>query len=92
MWHMDRACLLLAKSLRTLAKHSIGPSHYIFAAVLLLRLIVLARLSASAFLLPNSGDMQFYNEWARRIVGGQWTDHHAFYGLPLYPYLLAFLY
>jgi tetratricopeptide (TPR) repeat protein len=66
--------------------------HYVFAFVFLLRLIVLARLSASAFLLPNSGDMQFYNDWARRILGGQWTDHHAFYGLPLYPYLLAFLY
>jgi tetratricopeptide (TPR) repeat protein len=66
--------------------------HYVFAFVFLLRLIVLARLSASAFLLPNSGDMQFYNDWARRILGGQWTDHHAFYGLPLYPYLLALLY
>ena len=71
---------------------SLSPGSYVFAAVLLLRLIVLARLSASAFLLPNSGDMQFYNEWARRILTGQWTDHHAFYGLPLYPYLLAFLY
>ncbi len=65
---------------------------YVFAAVLCLRLIVLARLSGSSFLLPNSGDMQFYNDWARRILGGQWTDHHAFYGLPLYPYLLAFFY
>ncbi len=65
---------------------------YVFAGVLCLRLIVLARLSASSFLLPNSGDMQFYNEWARRILAGQWTDHHAFYGLPLYPYFLAFLY
>ena len=80
------------KSLGRLAKHSIGLSHYIFAAVLFLRLIVLARLSASAFLIPSSGDMQFYNEWARHILNGQWTDHHAFYGLPLYPYLLAFLY
>ena len=54
--------------------------------------MVLARLSSSAFLLPNSGDMQFYNDWARRILNGEWTDHHAFYGLPLYSYLLAFLY
>ena len=92
MWRMDRACLPLVKSLRRLTKHSIGPSHYIFAAVLLVRLIVLARLSASAFLLPSSGDMQFYNEWAQRILSGQWTDHYAFYGLPLYPYLLALLY
>jgi len=36
--------------------------------------------------------MHFYNEWAQRIVHGQITDYHAFYGLPLYPYLLAFLY
>jgi len=84
--------LLLVKSLGRFAKHSIGLSHYVFAAVLFLRLIVLARLSASAFLIPSSGDMQFYNEWARHILNGQWTDHHAFYGLPLYPYLLAFLY
>jgi Tfp pilus assembly protein PilF len=65
---------------------------YVFLAVLLLRMIVLGRLSASPFLLPNSGDMQFYNDWARRILNGQFTDHHAFYGLPLYPYLLALLY
>jgi tetratricopeptide (TPR) repeat protein len=36
--------------------------------------------------------MQFYNDWARRILSGQWTDLHAFYGLPLYPYFLALLY
>jgi tetratricopeptide (TPR) repeat protein len=36
--------------------------------------------------------MHFYNEWAQRILHGELTDHHAFYGLPLYPYLLAFLY
>jgi tetratricopeptide (TPR) repeat protein len=36
--------------------------------------------------------MHFYNEWAQRILHGQVHEHHAFYGLPLYPYLLAFLY
>ena len=36
--------------------------------------------------------MYFYNDWALRILHGQWTDHHAFYGLPLYPYLLALIY
>jgi len=60
--------------------------------VLLVRLFVLLRFSASAFLLPSQGDMHFYNDWALRILGGEWTDHHAFYGLPLYPYLLAGLY
>jgi Tfp pilus assembly protein PilF len=73
-------------------QHGLSPSHYLFASVFLLRLIVLLRLTSSPFLLPNSGDMHFYNEWAQRILHGQVTEHHAFYGLPLYPYLLASLY
>ncbi len=56
------------------------------------RLLVLARLADSHFLLPNAGDMRFYNDWALRIWHGQWTDHQAFYGLPLYPFFLALLY
>jgi tetratricopeptide (TPR) repeat protein len=72
-------------------RHALSPSHYLFAAVFLFRLIVLLRLTRSPFLLPNSGDMHFYNEWAQRILQGQ-VQHHAFYGLPLYPYLLACLY
>jgi hypothetical protein len=89
---MDRACLLLVKSLKRIMQHSSGPSHYIFAAVFLLRLLVLVRLTSSPFLLPNQGDMHFYNDWALRILRGQLTDHHAFYGLPLYAYLLAGIY
>lgn len=65
---------------------------YLFAAVVLLRVIALARMSNSPFLLPAHGDMHFYNDWALRILRGQWTDHLAFYGLPLYPYLLAGIY
>jgi tetratricopeptide (TPR) repeat protein len=65
---------------------------YLFAAVLALRLVSLARLAQSDLLLPGSGDMQFYNSWALRILHGTWTDHLAFYGLPLYPYLLAAIY
>jgi Tfp pilus assembly protein PilF len=80
------------KSLKPGQQHAVSPSHYLFAAVFLLRLIVLARLTGSPFLLPNSGDMHFYNEWAQRILHGQIAEHHAFYGLPLYPYLLACLY
>ena len=57
-----------------------------------MRLIALARLASSPFLLPNGGDMHFYDDWARQILHGQFTDHFAFYGLPLYAYLLAFLY
>ncbi|HEX8680394.1 MAG TPA: hypothetical protein VF683_10565, partial [Chthoniobacterales bacterium] len=65
---------------------------YVFAAVLLVRLVVLLRFSGSAFLLPAQGDMHFYNDWALRILRGELTDYKAFYGLPLYPFLLAGLY
>jgi Flp pilus assembly protein TadD len=65
---------------------------YVFATVLLLRLFVLLRLTGSPFLFPAHGDMHFYNDWALRIVRGQWTDHLAFYGLPLYAYILAGIY
>jgi hypothetical protein len=68
------------------------PAHYIFAGVLLIRVVVLARLTASPYLLPTRGDMHFYDDWAKRILSGQLTDHLAFYGLPGYPYLLAALY
>ncbi|MBA3831963.1 MAG: tetratricopeptide repeat protein [Chthoniobacterales bacterium] len=64
----------------------------VFLSVFLLRLVILVRLTGSQFLLPEAGDMQFYNNWALRILGGDWTSHTAFYGLPLYAYLLAAIY
>jgi tetratricopeptide (TPR) repeat protein len=68
------------------------PAHFVFAAVLLVRLLVLWRMAGSVFLLPARGDMHFYDDWAQKILGGQLTDHRAFYGLPGYAYLLAGLY
>ena len=68
------------------------PEVYVFVGVFALRLFVLVRLTESPFLLPDAGDSQFYNDWALRILKGQWTDHAAFYGLPLYAYLLAGIY
>lgn len=73
-------------------RYSPGPAAYLFGAVVLLRVFALARLTSSPFLLPAQGDMHFYNDWAQRILRGQFTDHLAFYGLPLYAYGLAFLY
>ena len=70
----------------------VPPSGYVFLGGFLARLIVLVRLTESPFLLPAQGDMHFYNEWALRILRGEFTDYHAFYGLPLYPYLLAAIY
>jgi Flp pilus assembly protein TadD len=84
--------LRAVKVSKFIQRHSFGLGHLLFAAVLLLRLLVLARLTASPFLLPSRGDMHFYNDWAQRILHGELTDHVAFYGLPGYAYLLAFLY
>jgi tetratricopeptide repeat protein len=77
---------------RTLWPDSLRPGHYIFVAVFLVRLIVLIRLAASPLLLPTGSDMQFYDDWAKQILQGHWSDHQAFYGLPLYPFFLATLY
>ena len=80
------------RRLSDLSLKSLPISGYVFAVVFFLRLVVLFRLTDSPFLLPAQGDMHFYNEWAQRILRGEWTDYRAFYGLPLYPYLLAGLY
>lgn len=80
------------KSLKIPFFPTLRPAHWIFAIVLLIRVVVLARLTGSPFLLPARGDMHFYDEWAQRILHGQMTDHFAFYGLPLYAYLLALIY
>src|SRR5207302_1302287 len=73
-------------------RFSLGPAQLIFAAVFALRLWALFRLTSSPLLLPTRGDMHFYNDWAREIFRGQFTQPLAFYGLPGYAYLLAFLY
>src|SRR5437016_3134562 len=86
--HIFSRPLALGKALRG----SPGPAHYIFAFVFLVRIIALTRLSSSPLLLPGSGDMHFYDEWARQILHGRLTDGFAFYGLPGYAYLIAFLY
>jgi hypothetical protein len=70
----------------------LSPAFCLFFFVVLLRVFALARLTESQFLLPGGGDMQFYNDWALRILRGNWTEHTAFYGLPLYAYLLAGIY
>jgi hypothetical protein len=91
----DSACLhdplpSLARPRKSPA--SISPEVWLFLSVFALRVFALVRLTESQFLLPSGGDMQFYNEWALRILRGNWTEHTAFYGLPLYAYLLASIY
>lgn len=66
-----------------------APAVTLFAFTLVLRITAAWRLANSAYGTPSSGDMRFYAEWARRIADGQLTDYHAFYGQPLYAYLLG---
>jgi len=77
---------------KLLSPFHLQSAHYVFAGVLLIRVVVLARLTISPYLLPTHGDMHFYDDWGRRLLSGQLTDHQAFYGLPGYAYLLAALY
>jgi len=63
-----------------------------FAAFAVRLLFVLIPFSKSPHFLPTGGDMGFYNNWALRILKGQWTDHQAFYGLPGYAFFLAAIY
>ncbi len=70
-----------------LRRHALALFAFIFT--LALRLIALGRLVDSPYWLPVTGDMKFYADWGRRIAGGDLTDFHAFYGQPLYAYLLG---
>lgn len=65
---------------------------WIFAFALVVRLLVLSRFADTPFLFPKGDDMYFYHSWALRILGGEWTDHQAFYGLPGYAFFLALTY
>src|SRR5690348_17134143 len=69
----------------------LGFGHGIFLVVLGLRLAALLRLTQSSLLIPARGDMHFYNDWARQILHGQFSQPLAFYGLPGYAYTLAAL-
>lgn len=64
----------------------------VFLAVLAWRLYSLLAFAASPFLVPESGDMAFYHDWAMRVLHGTWDEGKAFYGLPGYPFLLAGVY
>src|SRR5437868_1415488 len=74
--------LSLRQNLGSILRGSPRLDHYVFAFVLLVRLMALARLTSSPFLFPSNGDMYFYDDWARQILHGRFTDHFAFYGLP----------
>jgi tetratricopeptide (TPR) repeat protein len=64
----------------------------VFAVALLVRLLHLWQMRRSPFFSLLMGDSRGYDEWARRIAGGEWLGHEVFYQAPLYPYLLGVIY
>ncbi len=64
----------------------------IFGVALLVRLAHVWQIRRSPFFALLMGDSRGYDEWARRIAGGEWLGHEVFYQAPLYPYLLGVIY
>jgi tetratricopeptide (TPR) repeat protein len=65
----------------------------VFGAALLVRALHLQQVVAhDPFYDQPSVDSLVYVEWARRIAGGEWLGHEAFFLSPLYGYLLGGLY
>jgi 4-amino-4-deoxy-L-arabinose transferase-like glycosyltransferase len=69
-----------------------SPEWLVFVLCFGVQLLILSRFAASPFFLPESDDMQFYNEWGKRVLQGRFTDYQAFYGLPGYAFVLAAIY
>ena len=65
---------------------------WIFCLAFCVRIILLSRLWHSQYSPIDQSDMQFYHEWALRILAGQWTDHQAFIAMPGYAFMLAAVY
>jgi tetratricopeptide (TPR) repeat protein len=64
----------------------------IFAVALAVRLAHVWQMRGSPFFTVLMGDSRSYDEWARRIAGGEWIGREVFYQAPLYPYFLGVLY
>src|SRR5438552_8748439 len=64
----------------------------IFALALTLRIIHIWQMRSSPFFAVLIGDARGYDQWARRIAGGDWIGRDVFYQAPLYPYFLGLIY
>src|SRR3954469_24327260 len=64
----------------------------IFSIALALRLLNVWQLRRSPLFDVLMGDAHGYDEWARRIAGGEWIGREVFYQAPLYPYVLGVIY
>jgi tetratricopeptide (TPR) repeat protein len=57
-----------------------------------MRLIHVMQIRSAPFFTVLMGDSHGYDEWAKRIAGGEWLGREVFYQAPLYPYLLGGIY
>ena len=64
----------------------------IFVVALIVRLVHLWQMRRAPVFSVLMGDARGYDEWARRIAGGDWLGTDVFYQAPLYPYFLGAVY
>ena len=64
----------------------------VFAAALAARLLHLWQMAGTPYFTVLMGDARGYDEWARRLAGGDWVGTDVFYQAPLYPYFLGVVY
>ncbi len=64
----------------------------IFGLALAVRLLHVWLLGRSPWFSALMGDARGYDEWARRLAGGDWLGTEVFYQAPLYPYFIGVVY
>jgi len=76
------------------SRRALGEAGIVALAALAFRIahvLSFAARGAPEFARPSL-DAAFYDEWARRIAGGEWVGGTVFQGVPLYGYFLAAVY
>jgi len=61
----------------------------ILVIAFVLRLFYLVQIESNPLFYHLAGDGRTYDEWAQRIVAGDWLGKGVFYQTPLYPYFLG---
>lgn len=64
----------------------------VFATALAIRLVHLWQMRGTLYFATLLGDARAYDQWARRLAGGDWVGSEVFYQAPLYPYFLGLIY
>lgn len=64
----------------------------VFLLALAVRLLHLWQMRATPYFSTLMGDARGYDQWARRLAGGDWIGTDVFYQAPLYPYFLGAVY